>query len=280
MSELVVRSRKVGEVFVDGGHLDQLGNDLIGAAIDHLRLGGGRCWVCQRTIRPSDDVSLVVDQTSAGARLGFLHYRCGPPQLHDRRRDRRAAIAMARYLKNRAAEVQAFALFRSYPFPRAVLVVSQEAAVPARTENWELTNPWLALNLEMGLTLVAPQVEDASPDEVEGWTLRIEGSKVVCETPRGALYDGPLDLPGPWLSALANERRCLVLVAGQGIDSNVLEGGSVPALNLLAGRGMLAGGTVGVAGVLGIHAALGLEVALEEAKALKALTARPPQLGH
>lgn len=63
----------------------------------------------------------------------------------------------------------------------------------------------------------------------------------------------------PWLEALASERRCVVVVARLGVDSNVLGSGCGPALDLLANRGLVAAATVQTASVLGLHTALAVK---------------------
>lgn len=205
--------------------------------------------------------------------------RCGPPQIIDDRRNRRAAIAMARDMKERSTDAQAFVVVRGFPAPYGLLVVSPDASFSARAENGELLSPWLDLSLRDGFAPLAPDVFDATPDEVEGWTLRVEGGNVVCGSSDGALFDGSLEMPQAWLNAIASERRCVVIVASIAVDSNVLGRGFEPALNLLASRGLVAGETVEVDGVLGLNAAMGMEAAVAEARSLENLTAPLRQRG-
>lgn len=266
MPELTVMSDHVGDVYVSEELLDLLGAGAIDSAIAHLRLGGGHCWACNEKIHHTDDVSLVVHKTPAGGRVGFIHFRCGPPQLRNERRNRRAAIAMERYIRERSTDAQAFVVFRNYASPQGVLVVSLETPVAQRTHNDEPVSPWLDLSFQDGFIPLAPEVLDAEPEAVEGCNLRIEGANVVCQSPRGRLFEGKIETPEPWLNAISSERRCLVLVAGLGVDTNVLGPGAGPALDLLASQGLVAGGTVKVDDVLGIHTALGLEAALAHSR--------------
>ena len=272
MPDLTVMSAHVGDVVASEEVVELLGVAMVDTAVGHLRLGGGRCWACHGKIHHTDDVSLVVHETAAGGKVGFVHFRCGPPQLIDNRRNRRAAIAMDRYLKERSTDAQAFVVARNYPSPHGMLVVSPEVGPSVIAENGELLNPWLDLSLTAGFAPLAPDVLDAAPDTVEGWNLRMEGSSVVCEAPGGRLFDGRLETPEPWLDAVISERRCVVLVAGISVDSNVLGRGFELGLNLLASKGLVAGGTVEVKSLLGLHTALGVQVAEAEARKIRKLT--------
>jgi hypothetical protein len=75
-------------------------------------MGGGNCKICHDPIQPTDWVSMVAHLTSAGDSVGFLHYRCRPPQILDDRRSRRASLRMAEYLKDVSGDAQAFVLIR------------------------------------------------------------------------------------------------------------------------------------------------------------------------
>ena len=162
MAELTVMSPQVGGVLVSEELVEFLGDGTIDAAVGHLRLGGGHCWSCNAKIHHTEDVSLVVHKTAAGGRVGFLHFRCGPPQLLDVSRNRRAAIAMGRYLRERSTDAQAFVVVRSYPSPHGVLVVSLDASLSARAENGDLMTPWLDNALRAGFVLLAPDVFDVA----------------------------------------------------------------------------------------------------------------------
>jgi hypothetical protein len=129
-----VSSWSFGPVAVTEDLIDLVGPDVIDNAVAHLRMGGGNCKLCGDAIRPADQVSLVAHLTSAGDRVGFLHYRCGPPQILDDQRSRHASLRMAEYLKEVSVDVQAFALIRDYPAPHGVLVVSAETPSLAREE--------------------------------------------------------------------------------------------------------------------------------------------------
>ena len=190
MSDLIVMSSQVGNVLVDDELVEFLGAGAIDAAIGHLRLGGGWCLACGATIHHVEDVSLIVHATSVGAKVAFVHMRCGPPQLLDARRNRRAAIAMDTYFKDRCGDAQAFVAYRSDPAPRGMLVVTQQATVKSWVDNGELVSPWLDLCLTAGLVPIAPDVLDAVPELVDGWALRVDGhGDLVCSTPLGDLYD-------------------------------------------------------------------------------------------
>jgi len=97
-------------------------------------LSGGKCWDCGEPIRAIDAVSLIAHLAPVGTWTGFLHFRCGPPQILDARRDRRAALRMADYLAEVSSDVQGFVVVRNYPAPHGVLVVSPETPIGARTE--------------------------------------------------------------------------------------------------------------------------------------------------
>ena len=265
-------SSQIGEVLVSEELVEFLGTDTIDAAVGQLRLSGGNCWSCEGTIHHVDDVSLILHKTPVGGKIGFLHLRCGPPQILDSGRNRRAAIAFESYFRDRSTDAQAFAVVRNYPYPHALLVVSQEASFSAREENGDVTSPWLNLCIEAGLITLCPDVFDASPALVDGWSLRIEGDKVVCGSPRGPLYEGSLETPADWLEALAQERRCIIFVTGLGVNSDTVGDGFEPALNLLASRGLVAGGAVKVDGLLGLHAAMGMASAAAEARLVETLT--------
>ncbi|HZT96402.1 MAG TPA: hypothetical protein VFB34_06150, partial [Chloroflexota bacterium] len=239
MAELTVASRRVGDVLVSEDLVELLGAEHIDAAVNQLRLNGGNCWACEGGIHHPDDVSLVVRVTAVGGKTGFIHMRCGPPQILDERRNRRAAIAMSKYLLERGTDAQAFAGVRSYPAPHSMLFVSLEAPVSATAENGERTSPWLDLLLGDGLQLLPPDVFDAQPQIVDGWTLRIAGSNVTCQTPRGALSEGLLEMPKPWLAALAAERSCVVVATGIAVDGDRLGPDLEPALNSLAANGLV-----------------------------------------
>jgi hypothetical protein len=124
---------------------------------------------------------------------------------------------------------------------------------------------------------MVPDVFNAAPELADGWTLRIEGEVVVCDSPRGPLYDGRLETPHDWLEVLKLERRCLVLVAGIGVNSDAIGPGFEPALNLLASKGLVAGGTAEVNGLLGLYAAQGMATAKAAAQQIKSLTANSQQ---
>ena len=238
MSQLRVISDTVGNVLVDEEQVELLGAAAIDAAVGHLRLGGGRCWCCGGTIHQVDDVSLVVKTTAASGIAGFIHMRCGPPGIMDLRRSRRAALALERYTKSRSSDVGAFAGYRMWRTPHVSLVVSAEFGVTLRAESGDLVNPWLELALTAGFDLILnSEVLDATPECVDGWSLRVEGDVLTCDTPDGALYTGTLDMPVPWLDSLITERQCLVLIAGVSIDTTVLGGDSEVALNASGPRG-------------------------------------------
>lgn len=226
--------------------VDLLGKEVIDAAYAQLRLGGGTCWGCSSKIRGTDDVSLIAHTAPTGGRIGFIHVSCGPPQIIDSHRNRQAAIQMNRYIENRFLDVQAFVMGREYPSPHGLLVVSPESGFTYKTENGETINPWLTTWLEAGFALLAPDVLDATPAIVEGWSLRVEGGKITCGSSEGALFEGEIDTPRPWLEIIASERQCVVLVVGIGVDSTELGPGTGSALNLLASKGAVAGGTVEV----------------------------------
>ena len=82
----------------------------------------------------------------------------------------------------------------------------------------------------------------------------------------------------PWVEAVAVERRCLLLVAGLGVDSNVLGPGTERALNLLAARGAVAGGVVEVTDPLAVYVALGVEAATARADQIERLTRPNPPM--
>lgn len=257
MPELTVMSGHVGGVYVSEELVEFLGAGSIDDAITHLRLGGGSCWACEARIHHTDDVSLAAHKTPAGARVGFIHFRCGPPQLRNDRRNRRAAIAMDHFIKERFSDVQAFVAFRNHASPQGVLVVSPGTPLAARADNDEAVSLWLDLSLGTGLIPIAPKVLDTEPGLVEGWSLRIEGPNIVCQSPRGRFFEGKLETPEPWLNAISSERRCLVLAAGLGVNINTLRRGAEVALDLLASQGLVAGGAVRVDGLLGNQYSLG-----------------------
>lgn len=222
MQRLLVETSKVGFVAVSEEVEELLEANEINSAIEHLRMGGENCWVCPGSIRPSDDVSLIVQLAPTGCRLSFTHFKCAPPQIVDDRRNRRVALAFDRYLGERSADAQAFALWRNFPSPHAVLVVSQETPMRTRADNGDSVQPWLNRTLEEGFSLIPPDVLDADPEELPGWSLRVEGRNVICGSIDGALYEGRLDMPSAWLEALAYDRRCLVLASAIGISSDEL----------------------------------------------------------
>lgn len=273
MSELDIISSTFGEVLVSEELIELLGGEAIDAVIRQLRLGGGRCWICRTTIHPVDDVSLVAHLTAAGRRAGFVHLRCAPPQVIDRRRNRRAALSLERHMKERMTDAQAFAGCRDYPAPHAFLVVSSEVCLAVRTESGDLLNPWLDLLLENGLELMmGPDLLGATPARADGCSLRVEGDLVTCDAPNGAIYTGPLEMPLSWLDALISERLCVVLAVGMNVDSDVVGSGCEAALNMLSARGLVAGGTVKVSGSIGLYTAHG--AALAGAELLKTATPR------
>ncbi len=121
-----------------------------------------------------------------GGTVGFIHRRCGPPQIIDRRRNRPAAIAQHHYLAECVTDAQAFAATRNYPSPHVMLVVSPSSPMAVTTDNGEAIKPWLDVALEAGFVPVAPAVVDAAPEVLRGWSLRIDGDDtVVCDSPKG-----------------------------------------------------------------------------------------------
>ncbi len=249
MEELAVASEHVGGVYVIDRHVELLGADAIDRVVLHLRLNGGQCWLCGGRLHRIDDVSLVVDETALTGILGFIHYRCGPPQISDRRRNRRAAIERDAFREDGSTDAQAFASLRNYPAPHAALVVSQQMVPFAMVDNGDTISSWFDSVLAAGLDLIAPDWMDAVPAQLDEWTLQIEGDRVVCGLKDHPLYVGQVDMPEPWLDALAAERQCVVFVAGVGVDSSRLAEESWDGLNLLAEQGLLAGATVSVTGV-------------------------------
>jgi len=135
-----------------------------------------------------------------------------------------------------------------------------------------MTNLWLTTWLKVGFTLLAPDVFDATPEILKGWTLRVEGTTVICGTSDVTLFEGKLPTPRPWLESIVSERQCLVVVVGIGVDSNEIGNGASVALNMLASKGFVGGATVGVTGTLGLNTALGMESALVEARNMEFLT--------
>ena len=102
MAELAAISRQNGEVLLAEELVEFLSNDAIDAAIEQLRFSGGHCWSSHGKIHHSGDVSLIVHKTPAGGKVGALHFRCGPPQIIDSGRNRRATIAFDRYIQDRS----------------------------------------------------------------------------------------------------------------------------------------------------------------------------------
>lgn len=256
MGELTVASSLVGEVLVSEELIDVLGDEAIDIAVGQLRLSGGKCWSCGLKIHHVEDVSLVVNETAVGGHVGFIHLRCGPPQIHNSRRNRRAAHAFDRYMRDRSSDAQAFTVVRNYPHPHGVLVISLQAPITTKAENGDVVNPWFNMALEAGMIPLAPDVFDADPEPAEGWSLQVVGDDVVCDSPIGRLYVGGANARACWLEAVAGEGLCLAVAVGLGVSSHDLGAGCAPALNLLASKGLVAGATVRIIGSLGINTAL------------------------
>lgn len=174
-----------GSVAVDEELIELLGSEAIDNLVSHLRMGGGTCWDCEKPILPVDAVSLIAHLTPLGTRTGFLHFRCGPPQIMDDRRSRRAALHMADYLAEVSSDVQGFVVVRSYPAPHGVLVVSPTTPTSARTETGDGTNLWLGFVLKQGFLPVAADVMDAIPELLPGWTIDFRHGLLVCGTNAG-----------------------------------------------------------------------------------------------
>lgn len=117
-----VKSKPLGGIYVSDDVDDLIDADDIKDAVNHLRMGGGDCWECRQATHVGDEVSLIAHLTPTAAMLGFAYYGCAPPQLVDDRRNRRAALAMRRYIDERSSDVQAFAMIRSDPPPHGLLV--------------------------------------------------------------------------------------------------------------------------------------------------------------
>lgn len=77
-----------GTVAVSEELVELLEAEAIDDLVAHLRLSGGKCWDCGEPIRAIDAVSLIAHLTPVGTWTGFLHFRCGQPQILDARRDR------------------------------------------------------------------------------------------------------------------------------------------------------------------------------------------------
>lgn len=234
--------RRERAVLLSDEVLGQIGLDDLDDALDHLDGAGGRCWDCQRPIRPDEAVSVLVHMTATSSRMGFAHAGCVPPQVLDRRRNRRAALRSNEYLQDRSTDVQAFVVYREYPAPKAMLVVSPEVAVRFRPDGGEVASPWLDWLCAAGFGPVAPDILDAQPDHISEWEVDIEGEVLRCGGSTTALFQGRLDLPQPWRVALKEDGECVVLAAARGVISS--SGRARERLNDLAQRGLVVGATV------------------------------------
>jgi len=226
-----------------------LGSDDLGAAVLHLRSGGGNCWDCHGVIRSRDDVSLLVHLTSAGRRIGFAHLRCVPPQVIDDRRSRRAAVRMSQYLSEVSSDVQGFVAIRRHPSPHGVLVVSPTVGITARDEDGDHANPWLDQAFEHGFVPIGPDVLDAATTPLASWQIDVTGGHVVCGDGERSLVAADLSIPPEWLDTLRRDGECLVLATGLGVSSDETDGGVDALLNLLARRGLVAGAVVAVGAI-------------------------------
>jgi hypothetical protein len=234
-----------GSVAVDEELIELLGSEAIDSLVAHLRMSGGTCWDCDKPIRAADAVSLIAHLTPLGARAGFLHFRCGPPQIMDGRRNRRAALHMADYLAEVSSDVQGFVVVRNYPAPHGVLVVSPETPIGARTETGDGMNLWLEFVLKQGFLPVAPHVMHATPELLPGWTVDFRDGMLVCSADEGrGLIEATLETSDTWREAVRREGQCLVVVAGLGLSSDEVGSGFDAALNVLAGRGLVVAATV------------------------------------
>lgn len=236
--------KELGQVLVNTELIKLLGGEVINDAVDHLRMGGGRCWACRHPIHPTDPVSLVAQRTGAHDRLGFVHLLCAPPQILDDQRSRRRSIAAEKSVQEGFESAQAFALGRDHRKPHCLVVVSPETTVRVRQEEGEVVSPWLAELCREGFVPVAPDVIDVVPPMLENWTIRFTGGELTCGPPDRPLYVGSLPAPRHWGRIMRREQECTVLVAGVGVSTSVIGRAAAGALNTLAARGLIVGARV------------------------------------
>ncbi len=207
-------------------------------------MGGGICWKCHQAIRQNEGVSLIAHLTSFASRLGFLHSRCGPPQVLDHRRNRLEALRAANHLREVSSDVQAFVAVREYPAPHGMLIISPETPRQLQGESGDLMSVWLNDVFEHGFTLAMPDVLDATPDDIPGWEIRAIDGLLTCASNDETLFEGTPERPNEWNDILHKEGKCLVLVAALGVSTNELGWDTARALNELARQGLVACGCV------------------------------------
>jgi hypothetical protein len=204
-------------------------------------MGGGNCWTCRGRIEVSDEVSLVAHATGVGLRVGFVHFRCAPPQFIDDRRNRRSAIQMRGRLADMASTVQGFVALRKFPAPHCLLVVSPESMMRAREENGEVTSLWFGEVLEQGFSLAASDLMDVVPDLLEGWVVHISvDGMLTCGGGTSVLISAPLNVPEAWRGAVKVEGECVVIACASGVSSDEMGSAFEAGLNYLASRGLVA----------------------------------------
>jgi hypothetical protein len=236
-----------GSVAVNEELIELLEADTIDNFVDHLRMSGGTCWDCRKPIRARDAVSLIVHLTQIGSRVGFLHFRCGPPQILDGRRSRRAALRLEDYLAEISSDVQGFVVVRSFPAPHAMLVVSPETPIAAVLETGDNKSFFLESVLEHGFLPIGPDVLDAAPELLPGWTVDLREGLLVCGADGSRnLISADLEISDAWRDAVRSEGSCLVVVAGIGVSTSEIGPGFAAALNDLAERGLVVAGIVAV----------------------------------
>jgi hypothetical protein len=171
-----------------------------------------RCGRRDRTDSEPVSVSIELDAADGPPlmRVIFAHVRCTPSEVIPRpglKRELAAAVAA----KHGALSSAYFHIRRQAP--RAVLIWSAYAqAMTAPGPARGARDSWVSGLLRLGFHPLRTSMEDALPDALAGWELRITPSSLILATPQGSsayeqAWDPELE---PWAAAARADRACLV----------------------------------------------------------------------
>jgi hypothetical protein len=219
--------------------------DLIGSEVV-ARLAGAEfarfdCWSCGRPGRTAQPSSVVVLMYRDGTvRVVLAHAGCAVSQVVKAAGNLTAVSGSAEDAMAKAAVLR----FEADPQFRPLLLVElRSEAVEVRPDG-EARSLWPARLLRLGLKLVGAGGELPAP--VRRWRAELRGGGVRVTGPRRTvLFDGGLDLPGPWLDLASEWGGCVLLSGPLGLYAVQGQETTPGTLRVMLDRAALVGTLVG-----------------------------------
>lgn len=225
-----------------------LGPARVERAVEHLRAGDAPCIGCRGGIGPVAAAALVVFGAEGGGVVSFAHSGCFASGVYEAMSPDGAAMLRAHVLR-RSGDVQAMALLRRGPSPRAIVVVEPGAPLVARRpDTADVQTVHLGGLMDRGFELLAAPVFPHVPTRLAGGTVRRHGDGLLVGSPWLPVYEGAINPPPGWWAALDMDRGCMVLVTAGPLWDPRDRAGYVARIEHAAAEGNVVGAVVSLAG--------------------------------